>query len=62
MMIFAIVENGVVVNVVEWNDVASWQAPQSSTIVQIPSGVYAGIGSTYANGTFSPPPQSPGGL
>lgn len=58
-MTFAIVQNGVVVNTIEWDGVAQWTPPAGTQAVQIPDGAYVGIGSTYANGTFSAPPQPP---
>ncbi|PRX32252.1 hypothetical protein B0G75_104273 [Paraburkholderia sp. BL18I3N2] len=56
-MNYALVENGVVVNVIVWDGHSDWQPPNGQTVVQIPDGVYAGIGSTYSNGTFGEPPQ-----
>jgi hypothetical protein len=61
-MTYAIVENGVVVNTVEWDGATPWQPPASTTTVQIPDGAYVGIGSTYANGVFGEPPQPPAGI
>ncbi|SEK02602.1 hypothetical protein [Paraburkholderia tropica] len=60
-MIYAIVENGLVVNTVEWDGVSSWQPPSGSAAVQVPTGTYVGIGSTYSNGVFGAPPQPPAG-
>jgi hypothetical protein len=58
-MNYAIIENGIVVNTIEWDGSTPWEAPAGSTIVQIPDGAYVGIGSTYAGGVFSAPPQPP---
>lgn len=55
-MNYAVVENGVVVNTIVW-DGDAWTSPIGSTAIPIPDGAYVGIGSTYANGTFGPPPQ-----
>ena len=56
-MTYAIVQNGVVVNTVEWDGVTPWTPPLDTSIVEIPNGAYVGIGSTYADGQFGPPPQ-----
>lgn len=61
-MIYAIVENGIVVNTIEWDGISPWQQPSGSIIVQIPDGSYVGIGSTYANGVFGEPPQPNGAI
>ncbi|WP_080437030.1 hypothetical protein [Burkholderia ubonensis] len=58
-MTYAIVQNGTVVNTVEWDGITQWQVPAGTTAVQIPDGAYIGIGSTYENGAFSAPPQPP---
>lgn len=56
---YAIVENGVVVNVVEWDGSTKW-TPPSGQVVAIPAGMTGGIGDAYANGKFtSPAPSSP---
>jgi hypothetical protein len=57
MNTYAIVENGTVMNVIEWDGIATWEAPPNATVVQIPDGAYVGIGSTYSNGAFGVPPQ-----
>jgi hypothetical protein len=58
-MTYAIIQNGVVVNTIEWDGVTPWQSPAGTTAVQIPDGAYVGIGSTYDGKTFSAPPQPP---
>jgi hypothetical protein len=58
-MIYAIIENGVVVNTVVWDDQTPWQPPSGSTVVAIPDGAYVGIGSPYDGTNFGPPPQPP---
>lgn len=57
-MIYAIVENGIVVNTIVWDGQSEWTPPPGSTVVLIPDGAYVGIGSTYSNGQFGPPPPS----
>lgn len=54
---YALVENGVVVNVIVWDGQSSWQPPDGQTAVLVPDDAYAGIGSTYSNGAFGEPPQ-----
>jgi hypothetical protein len=58
-MTYAIVENGVVTNIVEWDGMTPWTPPAGSSAVAVQDGAYVGIGSTYANGVFGEPPQPP---
>lgn len=58
MTTYAIVQNGVVQNVMEWDGISPWVPPAGSTIVAIPEGTYTGPGATYSNGVFGPPPQT----
>jgi hypothetical protein len=58
-MNYAIVESGVVVNVVIWDGQTTWQPPSGANVVQIPDGAYVGIGSTYDGTNFGPPTQPP---
>ncbi|PRH46133.1 hypothetical protein [Burkholderia multivorans] len=58
-MNYAIVQNGIVTNTIEWDGVTAWKPPSGSTVIAIPDGAYVGIGSTYANGIFGEPPQPP---
>jgi hypothetical protein len=54
--IYAVVENGVVVNLVLWDgDTAIWQPPEGSTAVPVPIDVYVTIGSLYDGTSFSNP-------
>lgn len=54
---YAIVQNGIVINTVEWNgNTAIWQPPIGTQAVLIQAGVIASIGCTYSNGVFSAPP------
>lgn len=57
-MNYAIVQNGIVVNTIEWDGVSPWQPPAGASVVLIPDGAYVGIGSTYSNGVFGAPPQT----
>lgn len=58
-MAYAIVQNGVVVNTIEWDGSSAWTPPAGASVVQIPDGAYVGIGSTYDGKTFTAPPQPP---
>lgn len=53
---YAIVDDdGLVVNVTEWDGTSSWEPPVGTTAIPDPSGQVA-IGWTYANGVFTAPP------
>jgi hypothetical protein len=47
-----------VVNVIAWDGISLWRPPTGHTAVATAE---AGIGWTYANGTFTPPPAPPPG-
>lgn len=59
MATYAIIQNGVVINTIEWDGVSAWSPPAGCSIQAIPAGAYVGIGSTYSNGVFSAPPAPP---
>ena len=57
-MTYAIIDStGLVINVIEWDGKPPWQPPQGCIAVKLTGG--AGIGWTYANGEFTPPPEPP---
>ena len=57
-MTYAIIDStGLVINVIEWDGKPPWHPPQGCTAVKLTDG--AGIGWTYANGRFTPPPEPP---
>lgn len=58
MTTYAIVENGLVTNIIVWDGIASFTPPNGSTLVKVPDGTYTGPGATYSNGIFGPPPQT----
>lgn len=58
MATYAIVESGVVTNVIVWEGVAAFIPPNGTILVEIPAGTYTGVGATYANGVFGPPPNT----
>lgn len=60
MATYAIVEAGVIVNVIVWDGAASFAPPNGATVVDIPDGTYTGVGCTYVNGAFSAPPNTGG--
>lgn len=56
MAIYAVVQSGVVENLVEWNgDTSVWSPPDGTTTVLVQSTARVSVGWTYANDTFSPP-------
>lgn len=59
MAIYAIIENGVVTNIVEWDGISNWSPPTGTTLAQIPDGTSTGIGSTYIDGVFGSPINIP---
>ena len=57
-MIHAIIDaTGLVINVIEWDGKPPWQPPEGCIAIKLTGG--AGIGWTYANGEFTPPPEPP---
>ena len=56
MDVYAVVENGVVVNTIEWDGAAQWSIPTGCSLQQIPTDAYVGIGSTFDGHNFSAPP------
>lgn len=53
MATYAVVKNGEIVNVVEWNgSEEEWQPPAESIAVEIKDGVYACIGWLYDGKDF----------
>ena len=57
---YAIVENGIVTNIVTWDgDAEKWSAPDGAIAVAISGEVPVCIGWTYADGTFSDPDAPP---
>jgi hypothetical protein len=58
-MNYAIISStGLVVNTIEWDGATFWQPPAGHIAVATDE---AGIGYTYANGTFTAPPEPPPG-
>lgn len=53
-MIYAIVENNLVTNVIEWDGVTKWDAPKD---VQIIPANGAGVGWAYDGSAFTAPPM-----
>lgn len=56
MAAYAIVRDGIVENIVEWDGESDWQPPTGSQAIPVPTETNAGIGSTYDGTTFSAPP------
>lgn len=51
---YAIIENGIVTNIVLWDGQAEWS--NSAFATPIPAGQNVGIGSTYDGTTWTAPP------
>ncbi|MBU9468669.1 hypothetical protein LGM75_24950 [Burkholderia multivorans] len=56
MALYAVVNNGAVVNLVEWDGEAEW-TPAVGEAVAIPSGEFVDIKYLYADGAFTAPPK-----
>lgn len=56
---YAIVENGVVTNVVLWDGVAEWTPPLGSAANLLPLGSQVGVGYTFDGTTYTEPAVSP---
>lgn len=52
---FAIVEAGVVTNVILWNGEAEWSPEEGQTVIEVKAGVEAGIGYSIVDGEFVAP-------
>ncbi|MCA8389264.1 hypothetical protein LGN11_26545 [Burkholderia multivorans] len=52
---YAVVENGLVVNIVEWDGVATWAPPDGTSAVKIPNGETVGIGFGFDGSQFKSP-------
>lgn len=49
---YAVVENGVVINLVEWDGNSTWSAPTDAVIVAARPDAVVDIGYRYADGNF----------
>jgi len=56
---YAIIEGGVVINVIMWDGKSSWEPPEGSTVVEIPDGTIVGVGYAYNGTTFTAPAVQP---
>lgn len=52
---YAIVESGVVVNMVLWDGITPWEPKEGHQAVALPQGAPAAIGWSWDGTTFSPP-------
>ncbi|HAT1570429.1 TPA: hypothetical protein ACGEYS_002911 [Kluyvera cryocrescens] len=59
---WAVIEDGMVVNTILWDGESGWTPNEHQTVVEIPDvpegDQHAGIGWTYSDGEFLPPPDS----
>ncbi|OXI67380.1 hypothetical protein CFB81_22220 [Burkholderia sp. AU28863] len=52
---YAVVENGLVTNLVAWDGETEWTPPEGSTVVQVETGAFVSIGYTYDGKAFAEP-------
>ncbi|OXI70113.1 hypothetical protein CFB81_16375 [Burkholderia sp. AU28863] len=52
---YAVVENGLVTNLVVWDGETEWTPPEGSTVVLVEPGTFVSIGYTYDGKTFAEP-------
>lgn len=57
-MKYAIVKDGIVVNICKWDGLSQWNPPVDSVVVNVDNTV-AGPGFTYNGETFEPPVEPP---
>lgn len=56
---YAVIDpNGVVNNVILWDEASSWQPPEGHSIVKVEE-LFCDIGWKYENGEFVKPPEEP---
>jgi len=56
---YAIIDDGIVVNIVVWDgNTETWQPPEGSTAVEITAEQVVGVGYTYSAGQFEAPVSS----
>jgi hypothetical protein len=55
---YAIIQNGIVINVVAWDGGPDWSPPEGATAVLVEEGQSPQIGYGYANGVFAQPPAT----
>ncbi|WP_082779139.1 tail fiber assembly protein [Burkholderia sp. PAMC 28687] len=56
-MTYALIENGIVINVVVWDgNLATWTPPDGQTAIEVKDGDVPHIGLGYADGVYEQPP------
>lgn len=55
---YAIVENGLVINMIIWDGESEWSTPDGTSAIRVDADVIVAIGYSYANGIFSAPVES----
>ena len=61
-MNYAIIQSSIVTNVIAWDGVAPWSAPDGTELLQLAEGELCGCGWTYEEGAtprFIAPPDIP---
>jgi hypothetical protein len=57
MATYALIDNGLVVNIIEWDGQSDWPVPQNQTLQLIPTETFVTLGSTFSNGVFYTSPN-----
>lgn len=56
MIIYAVIENGIVINTVVWDGDSDWAPPNGANLVEVDTEVtLVGVGFSYAGGEFKVP-------
>jgi hypothetical protein len=53
--VYAVVENGVVTNLVQWDGQTKWQPPEGAEAIAVPDGVFIDIGYAWDGTAFNAP-------
>jgi hypothetical protein len=56
---YAVIENGIVVNVVVWDGESDWSAPTGCSLNQLPTDSPVGVGYAFDGTNFTPPVYTP---
>lgn len=60
MQIFAIIEDDIVVNTIEWDGDSTWYPPSGTELVEVDTEVtLVGVGFLYVDGEFTAPEIEP---
>jgi hypothetical protein len=56
---YAVIDNGIVVNVVIWDGESDWSSPVGCSIKQLPPDSPVGVGYAFDGSNFAPPVYTP---